>query len=245
MPKAGTFSKVLINLHQMRKSTVTDPSARRNFFGSLGRGLASIVAIPHIFAPTQLSAQAKQFDAKWGQADEWFKKLKGSHRIVYDATSIHDGMSIVWSWVFLDSGNQTGSPDQDLTSMVVFRHNGFALALNDQVWSSYKLGKLLKIVDPVTGVPVTKNPFWDPAEGMMPELGMSIKTLTERGAMFCVCERSLSVNSRIVARNKNLIPENVKDDWVDGLLPGVQLVPSGVWALDRAQQNGCSYCFAG
>jgi intracellular sulfur oxidation DsrE/DsrF family protein len=30
-----------------------------------------------------------------------------------------------------------------------------------------------------------------------------------------------------------------------GLLPGIQIVPSGVWAVGRAQEHGCQYCFAG
>jgi intracellular sulfur oxidation DsrE/DsrF family protein len=37
----------------------------------------------------------------------------------------------------------------------------------------------------------------------------------------------------------------VKKDWESGLLPGVTVVPSGVWALGRAQENKCAYCFAG
>ncbi len=228
----------------MKKANVTLPFTRRNFFDSFGKSLTSIFAIPYVFGAHQLSAQSGR-KSEWNHTEEWFSKLKGSHRIVYDATSIHDGMSIVWSWVFLDSNNQTGSRDQDVTSMVVFRHNAFALALDDRIWSSYKLGKLLKIVNPGTGVPVTKNPYWNPPVGDMPESGMSIETLMARGAMFCVCERSLSVYSAIVARNKNLRPETVKQEWIDGMLPGVQLVPSGVWALERAQRNGCSYCFAG
>ena len=229
----------------MKKSNASGPFTRRKFFGSFGKGLTSVVAIPQIFGSTQLVASSAEVKSDGTPAEDWFKKIKGKHRMVYDAPSVHDGFSIIWSWVFLDSSNGTGTTDEDLTSMVVFRHNAFALALNDQVWSSYKLGKLLKIPDPSTGVPTTKNPYWDPPEGTMPEIGMSIKVLMERGAMFCVCERSISVNSSIVARNKNVSAENVKKEWIDGLLPGVQLVPSGVWALNRAQENGCSYCFAG
>jgi len=29
------------------------------------------------------------------------------------------------------------------------------------------------------------------------------------------------------------------------VLPDIQIVPSGVWALGRAQQKGCGYIFAG
>ena len=53
--------------------------------------------------------------------------------------------------------------------------------------------------------------------------------------MFCVCERSFSVNSRMVAKARNLNADDVKKEWVDSLLPGVQIVPAGVWAIKRAQ----------
>jgi intracellular sulfur oxidation DsrE/DsrF family protein len=32
---------------------------------------------------------------------------------------------------------------------------------------------------------------------------------------------------------------------VSGVLPGIQVVPSGVWALGRAQEHDCAYVFAG
>ena len=43
----------------------------------------------------------------------------------------------------------------------------------------------------------------------------------------------------------NISPAEVKKDWVAGVLPGIQLVPSGVLAVNRAQEHGCTYCFAG
>jgi intracellular sulfur oxidation DsrE/DsrF family protein len=38
---------------------------------------------------------------------------------------------------------------------------------------------------------------------------------------------------------------DVKKDWVSGILPGIQIVPSGVLAVNRAQEHGCTYCYAG
>ena len=51
--------------------------------------------------------------------------------------------------------------------------------------------------------------------------------------------------SNAVATQMNLDPKEVYEDWVSGILPGVQPVPSGVWALGRAQEHGCGYIFAG
>jgi intracellular sulfur oxidation DsrE/DsrF family protein len=56
---------------------------------------------------------------------------------------------------------------------------------------------------------------------------------------------ALTVYSGVVAQSLNLDPAAVKKDWVDGLLPGIKVVPAGIWAINRAQEHGCSYCFAG
>ena len=63
--------------------------------------------------------------------------------------------------------------------------------------------------------------------------------------MFCICDMALTVYSQMAAQPRGLNPEEVKKDWVSGLLPGVQVVPSGVWAIGRAQEHGFAYCYAG
>lgn len=178
-------------------------------------------------------------------AEAWLKGIKGRHKMVYDAVSVNEGHAILWSWVFMDSNNQNGVSDAQQTALVVFRNEAFVLALSDEIWAKYKLGKMLKINDRMTNVPATTNPYWDPPESEMPEKGMSLKSLINRGAMFCVCERALAVNSATVSLTRGGDPAEIKRDFLNGLLPGIQPVPSGVWAINRAQESGCSYCFAG
>jgi hypothetical protein len=49
----------------------------------------------------------------------------------------------------------------------------------------------------------------------------------------------------MVAQKTGMKPEDVKKDWIAGMFPGLQLMPSGVVAINGAQERGCSYCFAG
>jgi intracellular sulfur oxidation DsrE/DsrF family protein len=49
----------------------------------------------------------------------------------------------------------------------------------------------------------------------------------------------------ITAQKMNMDKEVIKKEWMSGLLPDIQVVPSGVWAVGRAQEHGCAYCFAG
>jgi len=77
------------------------------------------------------------------------------------------------------------------------------------------------------------------------EVAIGINQLQNSGVQFCVCEAALTVYSAIIAEGINKEPAEVRKDWVAGLLPGIQPVPSGVWALGRAQEKQCAYIFAG
>jgi intracellular sulfur oxidation DsrE/DsrF family protein len=177
--------------------------------------------------------------------DGWLDKIKGSEKIVFDAPAVHNGFQVIWSWVFLDSHNQTGTKDDAITAVVVLRHLGIAPAFRDSVWKKYKFGKHFTIADPISNTPAERNPYFDPPSGEMPNDGMSIKKLQERGVLFCVCEKAIANNSRMIARARSMGEAEVQKDLLEGLLPGIQVVPSGVWAIQKVQQRGCAYCFAG
>jgi intracellular sulfur oxidation DsrE/DsrF family protein len=69
--------------------------------------------------------------------------------------------------------------------------------------------------------------------------------LLKSGVLVGACDVALTVYSSGVAKKMGLAPEAVKKEWVAGLFPGIQVVPSGVLGVARAQELGCAYCFAG
>ena len=215
---------------------------RRSFFGMLATGAAAFGLVPNVAAGgnrLELSSQ------EGSPLDAWFNSIKGKHRMVFDAVTTNDGFSVIWSYTFMTTHNQTGTADNDLTAMVVLRSKAIPLAFDDKIWTKFKLGKMFKIVDYDTNASAERNLYWSPKSGEMPEEGMSIKALMERGAKFCVCETAIKMTARMYAKSKGLDPEEVKKEWIAGIHPGIQVVPSGVWAVNRAQENGCSYCSAG
>ncbi len=220
-------------------------NSRRDFLGKLALGSAA--GMTAMMSPEELQASLMMPNLALAEgADDWFKKVKGKHKIVYDAPESHEGFPIIWSWVFYKTNNATGTPDDQLTAVVVLRHAGIPLAMDDRIWEKYKFGEMFKINDGATNAPAIRNPFNAPTDPRMVSMGMDgIKGLTARGAMFCVCDMAMTVLSMNAAKTMNMTPEEVKKDWVAGLLPGVQVVPSGVWAVGRAQEHGCAYCFAG
>ncbi len=220
------------------------PNSRRRFLGNLAAGttLAGFSTISHVLeASTPIDTKLV------GEADAWLKEgIKGSHRIVYDGPEPHQAFPIIWTWAFYLSNNQTGTTDDDMTGMCVLRHNAIPFAMKDELWSKYNFGEMFKVDDNIAKAPAKRNPYYEPKEGDYPMPGIDgIKRMQERGALFCVCDLAIAVYSGFAAKSMNLDPEEVRKEWVAGVLPGIQIVPSGVWALGRAQELGCGYIYAG
>ncbi|MCX2679270.1 Tat (twin-arginine translocation) pathway signal sequence containing protein [Galbibacter sp. EGI 63066] len=223
--------------------------SRRKFVGALALG-ATASTFAAISNPLNPLVNLPSFDdekimAK-GDAEAWFKKIKGEHRVVYDGSMPHDGFPIIWNWAYYLTNNETGSADSEITAMTVLRHDAIPFVLHSRIWKKYKLGEVFKINDNATQKPSLRNPYYEPREGDFPLPGIDgIKRLQERGAMFCVCNLAIKVYSGIIAGKMDMDTDKVYKEWVDGILPEIQLVPSGVWALGRAQEHGCAYIYAG
>lgn len=221
----------------------TNFNSRRGFLGALALGAtASTISV----LTNPIYASVTTFDTKgMSDAEEWFNNIKGKHRIVYDGSTPNHGFPITWNWAFYLTNNGTGTPDEDMTAVTVIRHEALPIAFENRLWEKYPLGEVFEMNDS-TGKPYKRNPFYEPQDGDFPLPGIDgIKRMQERGAMFCACDLATKVYSNAVATKMNLDPKAVYEDWVAGILPNVQLVPSGVWALGRAQEHGCGYIFAG
>jgi intracellular sulfur oxidation DsrE/DsrF family protein len=79
----------------------------------------------------------------------------------------------------------------------------------------------------------------------LPLPGSGLKALLASGVQVGCCNVALTVYSAMVAQKIGMDAAAVKAEWVAALLPGVQVVPSGVLAVARSQEKGCAYCFAG
>ncbi|MVM38527.1 hypothetical protein GO730_14770 [Spirosoma sp. HMF3257] len=223
---------------------------RREFLGALTSGVAAL-SIATLVNPQPVLAHTGLSDGgNVDTADAWINSIKGKHKVVFDATRPHDLFPFAWPRVFLTTNGATGTPEAETGVVVVLRHNAIPYAFEDRLWAKYKFGEVFKATDPATNVPATRNPFWKPKAGdyTFPGVGnvaIGIDELQVSGVKFCVCDVAMTVYSTALAQGMNQNPEEVKKDWIAGLLPGIQPVPSGVWALGRAQEKGCAYIFAG
>ncbi len=234
----------------MNTNEVKEGTNRRNFLGTLATGAAA-VGLSTVAPSLNAFAGEAKFDHKvYGDPEEIFKKITGKHKIVFDSPHPHEIYPFAWPRVFLLTNEATGSPNKDCSVMVVLRHSSIGYAMEDRLWEKYNLGKLFEANDPETKQAATRNPFWKPKAGafVIPGVGellIGVNQLQDNGVLFVVCAAAINVYSAGIAKAMNLKHEDVKNDMLSGVLPGIQPVPSGVWALGRAQERGCGYIYAG
>jgi intracellular sulfur oxidation DsrE/DsrF family protein len=240
---------ITLNFAAMKKNNRSQPDQRRTFLKQIATG-AAVLSAGMFAAPLHLSAAENLSSPDVSAADEWFKQIKGKHKIVFDVPQPHEIFPFAWPKVFLLTNAATGTPEKDCSVVVILRHAAIAYAMGNPLWEKYKFGNMFKVNDPATKTPATQNPFWQPKPGAfkIPGIGevqIGINELQASGVMFCVCDMAMTVSSAVAAQSMNQDPAAIKKEWVAGLLPGVQPVPSGVWAVGRAQEHGCTYCFVG
>jgi hypothetical protein len=247
----------------MEKKNSTPNTERRGFLGALATGAAAI-GLATLVSPFRLNAQdpkvsqIKKSAGPTNPADIWFNKVKGTHRVVYDATRPHEIFPFAWPAVFLMTNEATGSPASDCGVVVVLRHAAIPYAFKDKMWEKYNFMEVFKTDDigPAFQAPdaatamKTRNPFYNtkPGDFKVPGIGpvaIGINDLQAQGVMFCVCNAAMTVYSAVLAEKMGMKQEEVYNDWKNELIPNIQIVPSGVWAVGRAQEHGCKYIFAG
>lgn len=220
---------------------------RRSFITRLMSGMA---ALGFATVAPGLSAKAGTTLSDESDPNDIFSNMKGSQRIVFDATQPHGVYPFAWPRVFLMTNEMTGAAQKDCSVLVVLRHTAIGYAMQSEVWEKYQLGKVFEANDPRTNEPATRNPFWQPKpdDFVVPGIGpvqIGINQLQDNGITFCVCEMAMTVYSAAVGQQANKPAADVLADFKKAILPGIHTVPSGVWALGRAQKAGCGYIFAG
>src|SRR5215467_8056932 len=208
-----------------------DIAPRRGFFrfaGAMVLGLAGL-------ASKALSAETPTAAV---DGPNWPGTLPGRHRQVVDAFAMNDGFPLAFAWTFL-------VPNKSATAAVVLRHGAFPIALGNAMWEKYKIGESLKIIDPETKSPAIKNPFLRPKPGVLLADDFAIDRLLERGVVFGACNMALQVQSKMLAGNAGVTAEEAAKEWAANVIPGVTIIPSGTWGVNRAQEMGCTYCAGG
>jgi hypothetical protein len=211
-----------------------DVTPRRGFFARMAGAMALGFAG---FASTPLRAQT--VDAR-SSGPDWPGTLKGRYRQVVDAYEVNSGFPLVFVHTFLVPNDPSNT-----TAVLVLRHGAFPIALADDMWKKYKIGESFKIIDPETKAPAVKNPFLNPKPGVLPIDDMALDRLLAKGTVVGACNVALMARSKMLAGNAGVTAEEAAKEWAANIVPGVTVIPSGTWGVNRAQGGGCSYCAGG
>src|SRR6476469_4081827 len=104
---------------------------------------------------------------------------------------------------------------------------------------------MIGAMDPATKAPATRNIYRD---AILLHPGLTYEQILAGKAskatiIMTACNVALHALSSMTAANAGVASEQAAEEWKAARLPGVVLVPSGVYAISRAQEAGCTYCF--
>jgi len=174
--------------------------------------------------------------------DTWLKGLDGKHGQVFDTPVPDNGIPLVHVMNYYDTFNKSyGVKDSDIDAVLTFYGGVTLYALNDAMWSKYKIGEFLKVIGE-DGKPATANP-WRSAPRILggPIPAASIEALQKRGTTTILCNNALGLLAGLVAKANGLEQSVVYNDMKANMLPGVELVPAMVIAIGQAQKKGLTY----
>jgi intracellular sulfur oxidation DsrE/DsrF family protein len=215
---------------------------RRGFFGRL------LAASTAILIPAGVRAQ-EETGSRSGAAppeEAWLELLTGRHKQIFDAPNLQNGKPLMQARNFLDAyGDAYHLVDREVSAAVVAHGNALPLLFQSQAWECFQLGEQYRIQDPQTGQAAVRNVFQrGGSDGPVPPEA-SVEALQRRGVVFLLCNNTLKRASAEIGGRMGRSAEDLRSALLASLLPGVHVVPAAVVAINRAQESGMTYVYAG
>ena len=220
-------------------------TTRREFVERLTGGAMLLGAAPLAFGDphpplaTAGPASPEDFDMTWTS------KVTGKNKAVLDVPEIDSGYGVWRAGItkkqLMDAMKV---PAREVSMVLVLRHNGIHLAMNQGFWDGFGVGKAQKATHPADGKPTDKNPALLDAKAGLPAQfdGLSIPQFLAGGGIVLACDLALNLDivPMFKARDKST-DAAARAAAIKAIIPGIILQPSGVFAAIRAQQVGCVY----
>ncbi len=206
-------------------------------------GVATAVLTASANESTRAASAVNGVEASLEQQAPWLRGLNGRHRQLFDSPAPGGGIPLVHIMNYLDTYNSAFKvADRDINAIGTFYGMATFHGLNDAMWTKYDLATWLAGAGADPGQGASANP-WRTAPlalGMsLPQA--SVESLQKRGTKFIICNNALTILSGMVAQSKGQDPKAVYEDMKANILPGVELVPAMVIAIEQAQQAGIAY----
>jgi hypothetical protein len=140
-----------------------------------------------------------------------------------------------------------GIAPRDISSVVVLRHNGIALAMQQKFWDEYEIGRTKNVIHPATQKVTTRNPALlsssRPGDEAPPQFdNFALDKFLSKGGVALGCSMAMDlICVKMVAAKDKISEDAARKKALSMLVPGVIMQPSGIFAAIRAQEAGCAY----
>lgn len=220
-------------------------SNRRQFIERLAGGTAAFATLP-LASPAGLrefaAAAEESTQQTWDMS--WVQRVTGAHKAVYDVPEVESGFGVWRASVWMDQYKEVmRTNDRDLRTVLILRHNAIALAMTQPFWDEYGLGRAKSVTHPLTQEPTDRNPaLLGEADGVpAPFNTFNLQAFMARGGIVLACNLAFADCVGLVKGKHSLSDADARTRALRGLVPGVILQPSGVFAAVRAQEAGAVY----
>ena len=190
-------------------------------------------------ASLDIEQQATPWDTSWTQ------RITGKHRAVFDAPELEGGSGVYRAAMWAGHYKSVLKlQDSDLSPVLVIRHAAIPLAMTHEFWEEYDVAKQNKIMHPMTGRKTTRNPVLMNAEvdGLSPGFArLALDKQIAAGTTVLACNLALARMISLVSGKHKVSAEEARKKALEGLVPGVILQPSGIFAVQMAQESGCKF----
>jgi len=221
--------------------------ARRSLFSGLGAGLAAIACAPSANAQSQ---SADRWQPARDPQDDWLDTLPGKHRFLLDSvTPLGAGEAIVYATNYYNASKSGYRLENaDLAVVLCLRHHATPFAFSDKVWAKYgeAMDERLKFADPKTNRPPSLNVYNASDYGTaLPNRGITLRALIERGVHFAVCDLATRAFADIIAKKSGASSDDIYTELTTDSVTNAHFVPAGIVAVNRAQERGYSFAYVG
>lgn len=223
-------------------------SSRRDFLGSMATNAALFGAMPLSLDLTRSILSGTPTTPGQGQQQwdlTWVKKLTGKHKAVFDVPEVESGYGVWRASIWAKQYQEVlGAAPKDISTVLVLRHNGITLAMQQAFWDKYGIGKAKNVTHPITLEPTDRNPaLLASSRNEVPaELDdVALDKYLARGGVALACDLALQDCIQLIKSKDGVSDADARKQALAYMVPGVILQPSGVFAVIRAQEAGATY----
>jgi hypothetical protein len=220
------------------------PSRRDFLAGAASSSLLAALPIPLDRSLNLHGAERRGLSTAADDTDlTWVAKLRGTSRAVFDSPQVSEAGALFRAVLWRQQVNKAfGTPIEDVTPVVVFRHEAIPLVMNDEFWQRMDMGKRIKLKDMNGRKWAKTNPISGSLIDAPPEMKeINIPAFLGSGGIVLACGLAFGDMVDLYVKEDKLSKDDALARARAHLIPGVIIQPSGFFAVLKAQDEGCKY----